>query len=344
MKYISHKKLENFCTSALAAKHVREDVRYHVTTSLIQTSLRGVDSHGVRLLPHYLRAIDAGRINPKPNYKFTETSITTWRLDADHTFGHAAGGEGMQKAISMAEKNGMCSIAIFNSTHFGAAAYFSLLAANKGMIGLSFTHADSLMLSYNGTRPFFGTNPICFTAPCDGEDPFCLDMATTQVNWNKIIEYRDNKKTMPHDWGVDINGLETIDPEKVAFLLSIGKYKGFGLAMMIEILCSILTGMPHGRNITQMYSDSLEKKRLLGHFFMAINIDCFENIGVFKKRLKKLMDEVRHEPSFNPNIPVKVPGDPEKEMYRIRVKKGIPIDDVTMQAFHEIANEINFDL
>jgi len=177
---VSHEVLKEFCKAALTKKNVRTDVIAHVSESLIQTSLRGVDSHGIRLLPHYLRAIDSGRINPKPSYNFTKTSNSTVKLDADHTFGHAAGAEGMLKAISLANKNGMGSIVVYNSTHFGAAAYFSLLAANQNMIGISFTHADSLMLSYFGKRAYFGTNPICFAAPCEGEEPFCLDMATSR--------------------------------------------------------------------------------------------------------------------------------------------------------------------
>lgn len=341
---VSHEVLKEFCEAALAKKNVKKDVIAHVSESLIQTSLRGVDSHGIRLLPHYLRAIDSGRINPKPSYNFTKTSNSTGKFDADHTFGHAAGAEGMLKAISLAKKNGMGSIVVYNSTHFGAAAYFSLLAANQNMIGISFTHADSLMLSYFGKRAFFGTNPICFAAPCEGEEPFCLDMATARVNRNKIIQYRDNGEKIPYGWGYDSNGIDTNDPEKVAFFASIGEYKGFGLSMTIDILCSLLSGMPYGRDICRMYDDPIEKKRLLGHFFMAINIDCFENVKVFRKRLKNMMDAVRNEPPMNPENKVRVPGDPEKENYKIRIKNGIPLDKVTVEAFNKIANDIGFEL
>jgi ureidoglycolate dehydrogenase (NAD+) len=308
---ISHDVLKEFCKAALANKNVRDDVIYHVSESLIQTSLRGVDSHGIRLLPHYLSAIDSGRINPKPNYNFIKTSNSTGKFDADHTFGHAAGAEAMLKAISMAGKNGVGSVVVYNSTHFGAAAYFSLLAANQNMMGLSFTHADSLMLSY--------------------------------FNRNKIIQYRYNGKKIPDCWGYDLIGIETNDPEKVAFLASIGNYKGFGLSMTIEILCSLLSGMPYGRDICRMYDDPIEKKRLLGHFFMAINIDCFENVKVFKKRLKNMMDVVRNEPPMNPENKVRVPGDPEKEKYTVRIKKGIPLDEITAQRFNKIANDIGFE-
>jgi ureidoglycolate dehydrogenase (NAD+) len=340
--FISHKTINEFCRRILAEKKVRKDVINHVSEALIQTSLRGVDSHGIRLLPHYLRALDSGRINPIPNYNFMRTSSATGKLDADHTFGHAAGSEGMLQAIALAKENGIGAVAVYNSTHFGAAAYFSLLAANQDMIGISFTHADSLMLSYNGKRPYFGTNPLCFAAPCEGEDPFCLDMATTTITWNKIIQRRATGEKIPEDWGCDSNGFVVAEPNKVVSLLPIGKYKGFGISMMIDILCSLLTGMPYGRGICRMYTDPIEKKRLLGHFFMAIDINCFEDITVFKKRLKMMMNEVRNEPPQNPKNKILVPGDPEKEAYAIRIKKGIPLDKVTMDVFKKLAGEIKF--
>jgi ureidoglycolate dehydrogenase (NAD+) len=341
---VSHEVLKAFCKTALSKKNVSKDVIEHVASSLIQTSLRGVDSHGIRLLPHYLRAVDSGRINPRPDYRFDLTASSAGKLDADHTFGHASGAEGMLKAISIAQKNGVGCVAVYNSTHFGAAAYFSLLAAEQDMIGVSFTHADSLMMSYFGKRAFFGTNPICFAAPCEGEGPFCLDMATTLANWNKIIQHKEKGIKLPLGWGYDSRGLETRDPEKVAYLSPIGGYKGFGLSMMIEVLCSTLTGMPFGRNLTKMFTDPIEKKRLLGHFFIALDINSFEEVKIFKKRLKEMMDAVRREPSLDPKNCVLVPGDPEKKNFNIRIMEGIPLDQKTYEELNQIADSLNIDV
>lgn len=339
--HIPHNVLNDFCISALAKKNVNEDVIDHVSGSLIQSSLRGVDSHGIRLLPHYLSAIDSGRINPKPDYAFIETSNSTGSLDADHTFGHAAGAEGMLKAISLAEKNGIGAVAVSNSTHFGAAAYFSLLATKQNMIGISFTHADSLMQTYLGKRSFFGTNPICVAVPCKGEEPFCLDMATSLVSWNKIIQYKENGKSIPDGWGYDSNGMETNDPEKVTSLVPIGNYKGFGLSMVVDIFCSLLSGMPYGRDICRMYADPIDKKRMLGHFFIAIDVKPFQDPDLFKDRLKTMMEAVRNEPPMDTDSKIMVPGDPEKITYDTRIKEGIPLDRTTFEAFHRIADELN---
>ena len=309
---IPHKTLERFCLQALKRIKVNERVARYVVDGLVQTSLRGVDSHGLRLFPHYVKAVEAGRINPKPKFKFKKTAGATGLLDADHTFGHAAGMVGMEHAIRLAQKSGIGAVSVCNSTHFGAAAIYSLLAAKKNMIGLSFTHADSLLLTYGGKRPFFGTNPICFTAPCAGEDPLCLDMATSVVTWNKIKQCKEKGQKIPSGIGADKKGKATQNVGQVASLLPIGGYKGFGLSMMIEVFCSLLSSMPFGRDIVSMYKAPIHKKRHLGHFFVAINISDFVNINVFKRRCKQMMDEVRREPKIFRRGVIMVSGDPEK--------------------------------
>lgn len=318
---------------------MRSDVAADVAAGLIQASLRGVDSHGVRLLPHYLRALKAGRLNADPTYRFERTAPGVGRLDGDHTFGHAAGAEGMRHAIELARQTGLGTVAVYNSSHFGAAAYFALMAAEQDMIGFSFTHGDSLILGTGGRRPFFGANTICFAAPCEGEDPFCVDMATSLVTWNKILQFREQGKTIPSSWGVDEQGNDTQDAQQVVALHPIGGYKGYALSMMVEVLCSLLTGMPFGRHIIRMYADPLEKKRQLGHFFMAFRIDSFISLEEFKLRMQQMMDEVRSEPAKDPTVPIQVPGDPEKRVAQQRTKDGIPLSQAEFEALSRISTE-----
>lgn len=338
---VPHNLLQDFCVAALQSRSVREDVLRHVVNSLVQTSLRGVDSHGIELLPHYLRAIDAGRINPCPNCGYQVTSAATGKLDADHTFGHAAGGEAMSRAIEMARSSGVGAVAVYNSTHFGAAAYFALQAAEQNMIGMSFTHSTPHMLTYGGVRPFFSTNPICFAAPCL-EEPFCLDMATTLATWNRLRAYRANNQRIPLTWGVDADGKPVTDPEQVVSLLPIGEYKGFGLSMMVDVLCSLLTGMPFGSDVSQMFSEPISSKRKLGHFFIALDIARFTNVDEFRNRLQAMMYAVRNEPAKDPAVPVMVPGDPEKKAYAVRHEMGIPLSIEAHKVFWSIAHSIGF--
>lgn len=333
-----------FCRRNLLAVGVDKPIAQDVASALTQASSRGVNSHGVRLLPHYLRAVEAGRLNPKPAVKFRKKSVSTGVLDADHTFGHAAGAQAMRHAVSMASECGCAVVTVKNSSHFGAAAFFALIAAQKNMIGLSFTHADSLLLSAGSKRAYFGTNPIAFAAPVEGEDPLCLDMATTKATWNKVLQMRGDKIPMPIDWAVDDQGCPVRDPSLARSLLPIGSYKGFGLSMMVEVLCSLLTGMPYGRKIVRMYSDPIAERRYLGHFFCAIKIADFVPLKQFKQRLKQMMDEVRREPAMNPDEPVMVPGDPEKKIEAQRRRWGIPLEEEELREFQHLSKTLNIPL
>lgn len=333
--------LARLATALLRSRNVRDDIAAHVVASLIQTSLRGVDSHGIELLPHYVRAVDSGRINASPEIRFAQTAAATGILDADHTFGHAAGALAMQHAMRLAREAGTGTVTVRESTHFGAAAYFALLAAAEGLIGLSFTHADSLMMTHAGTRPFFGTNPICFAAPCSREEPFCLDMATTIVSWNRITRHRDAAQPIDDSWAFDADAEPTTDASAARALAPIGTYKGFGLAMMIDVLCGVLSGMPFGRELTRMYADPIEQKRHLGHFFMAIDVERFVGLQAFTERLQSMMDMVRAEPAKDPAVSVMVPGDPEKRAFAIRSQSGIPLSAAGYERFRVLAASID---
>ncbi|MFH2033712.1 MAG: Ldh family oxidoreductase [Candidatus Margulisiibacteriota bacterium] len=311
--------------AALKKAQVRDDVAKWMVEGLIQASLRGIDSHGIRLLPHYLKGFEGGRLNKSPNYTFKKTGAAVGKLDGDHAPGHAAGAEGMQKAIELARQAGIGAVAVHNSSHFGAAAYYAFMAAEQDMIGMSFTNATAHVLPYGGVRPFFGNNPVCLVAPCEGEDPICFDMATTVATFNKVQQYKEQKKNIPIGWAVDKEGRDTEDPFNVESLLPIGAYKGFGLSMMVDILCSLLTGSPSGTEVTAMFDTDMGSKRYLGQFFIAISIAAFEDPVVFKKRLKKSMDDLRGEPKLTADNPVMAPGDPEKKWFSKRSKEGIPV-------------------
>lgn len=335
--------LEKFCSEAFEKIGVKKEVYHPVIEGLIETSLRGVDSHGVRLFSHYLKCTLSSRINKNPDFRFKQTSNGTCILDADDSYGITASKLAMEKAVELAKKNGVGVVSVINSTHFGAAAIYALMAAKKDMIGFAFTHTDSFVVPFGGKRPFLGTNAICFAAPCKGEEPFCLDMATSAASVNKIRMYREEKKELEPEWVVDKDGNPTTNPSAESYLVHFGGYKGYGVAMMVEILCSILTGMNFGPYITPMFSD-FDKKRKLGHFMMAIDISKFQDVKVFKERLKKLMDSARSQPHNKDVKGVMVANDPQKEAFRQRSKSGIPLSGPDYKSFTEIADLLHIKM
>ncbi len=337
--FLKAEQLRGAFHGVLTALSVDKTVAHHVVEGLVQTSLRGVDSHGIRLFPHYAKVVKAGRVNGHPKYQFHKGGNSVGRLDADHTYGHAAGAEAMKYVLDMAKQTGCGAVAVYNSSHFGAAAYCGLMAADKDMIGISLTHADALMLTTGGIRAFFGTNPICVTAPVEGEGPFCHDMATTTITWNKVKMHREKNLPLAHGLAADKRGESTTDPHAAESVMPIGGYKGFGLGMVVDIFCGLLSGMPFGREITSMYLTPLDQKRYLGQFYMALDISKFQDVKLFKSRLKKYMDEIRREPAKDPANPVMVPGDPEKKAFVERSKEGIPLSPYEFDAICETCRQ-----
>ena len=193
MKKIKYNNLLNFTYSIFKKVKLNEFSAKAVSLGICEASLRGVDSHGIKLFPHYVKSSTLGRKNSNPKFKFYKKFESAYLLDANNAFGLAAGAKAIDKGIEIAQKRDLydwCK----NSSHPGALASIRLRAAKKGFIAFAFTHADSLQLTYGGKDSFFGTNPICFVAPRYKQEPFCLDMATTQISWNKLLNYKRLKK------------------------------------------------------------------------------------------------------------------------------------------------------
>ena len=334
--------LKKFFEDSFEKLNIQKKIYQPVINGLIETSLRGVDSHGIRLFPHYIKEVLGGRINKNPNFKFAKKSVSTAILDADNTFGISASTLAMEKAIKIAKDTGVGVVTVINSGHFGAAGIYSLTAAKENMIGICCTNTEPLVIPPRGKKPFLGTNALAFACPCDNEDPYCLDMATSTTNLNKIRQYQEKGKPFEEGWAVDNEGNACVDPEKEVYLTHFGDYKGFGISMIVEILCSVLTGMDFGPDLNHMFSD-FKEKRHLGHFFLAIDISKFQDISKFKKRMKILSDRLRKEPSKNESEKIMVANDPEKEKFKLRTKTGIPISEIDLKNFEEIAKLLKLE-
>ncbi len=336
-------RLRIFAKEAFLKIGVVENVAEDTAYALWLTSLRGVDSHGVRLLPHYIASIEGGRINPNPTFTFQQTSSSTGRLDADHTLGHAAGMEAMRHAIQLAKEAGMGFVAVRNSSHCGAMATYGLEACAHNMIGFAYTHATARLKTPNATRPFLGTNPICFAAPMANEEPFCFDAAPTVFSFNKVKQYAELGKSLPPNVAADRNGNVTLDPALADQLLPIGDYKGYGLSLMVEILCGLLAGMPVGRDVSNMFGAPLAQKRYLGQFYGAMRIDVFEDVRRFKSRLQELVDDLRSDVRQDASVPILVAGDPEKIAKREREKNGIPLYPNELENLNSLAARLGME-
>ncbi len=331
MKIIDHSVLKTKSKDILKKFGADEFSAESVSKGLVETSLRGVDSHGIRLLPHYINALKNGRINGAPKFKTNNKYPALIGLDADNSFGHAAGFKSVEIGMKIAEEHGISAVSVLNSSHPGAMASFSLEAARNGFCSFSFTHADALIQSYGGKNPFFGTNPICFAAPRKNEEPFCLDMAPTFIPWNKILETKETNKLLENKVAVDSNGNPTNNPLDAKALIGIGNYKGFALAAMVEVLCSTMSGMPFGPHISSMYKSSIKEKRKLGQFYIFFKNDVNVDNEEFMNTLEKMTLEVRNQEPNHPGNKVQMPNDPQIKTSQERLKDGIPVMENVME-------------
>jgi len=213
-KRVQSDPLQAFCMELLVAAGLSESDAKVVAESLVESNLRGIDSHGVARLPHYLNRIGHGSVKARPDIRFERLSEATGRLDGDDGLGQLVMDRATREAIALAKQAGAGWVAVRNSSHCGALAYYGLQVAQAGMIGFVFTHVDPMVLPHGAREPFCGTNPICITAPGGDGQALCLDMATSVVPWNTIANAAMEGVAIPRGWAVDQQGHDTTDARK----------------------------------------------------------------------------------------------------------------------------------
>lgn len=336
-------RLSRFATDLLATHSVAREQAAVVADTLVQSNLRGVDSHGIARLPHYLRRLTKGSLNPQPQMQVARLGPAAARLDADHALGQLAMLRATDEAIELARASGAGWVAVRNSSHCGALAYYGLRIADAGMLGLVFTHVDPMVLPFGARAAFCGTNPVCIAAPRakSGADQLstgalCLDMATSKTSWNSVANAAQEHAPIPLGWAVDTVGRDTTTAEDVAALYPVGEYKGSGLGLMIDVLCAMLSGAPFGPDIPRMYGD-LSERRQLGGLVGAIDISRFVPLETFHARIADLIARWNALPASEPGGRVQFPGEPELRERERRLQTGIPLGVQLLAELNAIA-------
>lgn len=337
-------RVREFVALALETTGATHDCATAVADVLTDTSLRGVDSHGIRLLNHYVRVLRHGRINPSASPTFKQTGHATGVVDADDGFGHPASNFAIDEAMRLAANAGVAAVSVTHSSHFGAAGSYVLRATSKGFVALGMCNSDSFVLPHDGLKSFHGTNPLAFAAPVRNDHPFLLDMATSVIPWNRVQDLKDGGLELPPEVSVDALGQLTRDPEKSAALLPLGGigfgYKGAGLAAMIEILSAVVTGMPHCSRIQPMAGPEIATPRQLGHFFIVIDPTRFVSASIYDAAVGAYLSDLRSQPA-HADKSVLAPGDREWKIEKQRLEHGIPINEALRQQFHQLAESLH---
>ena len=335
---IAQEKLTAFAAACLEALGLNADDARLVAETLVAANLRGVDSHGIVRLPHYATRLRNGTVKPRPQFTLKRTGASTATLDGDAGMGQLVAARAMREAIALAAQSGIGAVSAYNSSHCGACAYFVELAVNAGMIGIALTHTDSIMIPPGMKRIFLGSNPIAFGAP-GAKQALIIDMSTTHVAWGKIIVARQDGKPIPPDWGIDGTGKPTTDASRVVGLAPTGGHKGYALALMVEILCAHLAGVPFARHVTKMYGE-LDKPRNLAHLMLAFDIARFGGASSFRSQLDLLVEEMRNEEPADAARPPLAPGDPERLCAERRARNGVPLGEAVLTELNALAVEL----
>ena len=314
-----------------------------VADGLMSASLRGVDSHGVARLATYVRNFDGGGFNPDPEMEVEALrGGNAFAVEADGGAGHCAGTLAMGMTIDRALDAGGISVAtVANSNHFGTAAYYTEMAADRDCIGIAMTNVGPDVVPFNGTRAYLGTNPISVSIPTDRDFHVTLDMATSAVAMGKIDHGTD--ETIPDHWGVDAAGEPTTDPDEVEALQPLGGPKGYGLAIVVDVLCGLLSGAGPSPSVGPLY-DRYDEPMDLGHFLGAIDLATFRDPDRFKAEMGAVVDDLKAIEPRGDASAVMLPGEIEHETSRRRSREGIPIDDVVWDEFEELAGWLDLPL
>ena len=355
--YVSWDLMEHFMIDTFVAYGVPKEDAKICTDVLLESDRRGIESHGCnRFKPIYLDRIDQGILYPTTQYEVVKETPTTLVVDAHDGMGMVASYKAMKTIIEKAKKNGMAMAAIRNSSHYGIAGYWTSMAVNEGLIGISGTNARPSIAPTFGVENMLGTNPLTFGLPTDEDFPFTLDCATSISQRGKIEYYARNGKDTPAGMVIGRDGSAMTDSPAIlkgltdgsaalAPLGGIGEdlagYKGYGYATVVEIFSAALQAGSFLKMCIDRDENGNKKPYHLGHFFIVIDPEAFCGLETFKKIAGEILRELRASEKAPGQTRIYTAGEKEHDVWLDRKDKGVPVGDAVQKEFIAIRDKKN---
>jgi L-2-hydroxycarboxylate dehydrogenase (NAD+) len=309
---------------------------------MTQADLTGADGHGVFRLPQYVRRLQAGGFNKRPDIRVEKTAPATALVDGDNGMGHLVMSRAADTAIALARDNGVAWVGVRRSNHAGPAGLYAEMPARHGMIGFYSAVANANhMAVWGGSELLLGTNPLAIGVP-SGEGPMILDMATTVVSYGTVKKYALQGLAMPEGWFVDRKTGEPItDPSRShdGVLLPIGGYKGSGLAIMLGLLGGVLNGAAFGRDVVDFNADDSSETNT-GHFIIVVDIARFVPLAQFTAEVDRHMNDLRHSQRLPGVDAIRLPGERRRECREERTRDGVPLPDALVAQLDKLTAEL----
>lgn len=336
-------KLSEIVRTIFKKEGLSEEDAAIMADNLLDANCRGMDSHGVLRVENYVKRIHTGGSVPNAEVKLIRETPVSAVLDGGDGLGAVVSTKAADLCRAKAEKNGIAAVAIRNSNHYGTSAYYCEKMAGKDMIAFSCSNVEPLMAPPGATRVAIGNNPFCMAAPCGKYGEIISDMATSQVAWGKVLNYRLLDKKLPGPWGIDENGNATDDPHAAKFLAPMGLHKGYGIAVLLEILSSLLSGGVFGDDINSMYGD-VDKPNKLSHFFLCMKVELFRDLDEFNADMERFY-EFLHSITTADGGRIIVPGELEAKNKKHNNSEGITVTEALAKELLEMAyDDFNGDI
>ena len=316
-----------------------------VASNLIEANLTGHDSHGIGMLPRYAESFLEGGLKPNTHVKTVLDSGALLRLDGGAGFGQVIGQEAMALGIERAREHGSCIVALGNAHHLGRIGAWAEQAAHAGLVSMHFVNVISrgIVAPFGGSDARFGTNPFCAGVPLSGREPVILDFATSIIAQGKTRVAMNKGELVPPDHLIDDRGRPTQEPRFTVVppfgaLLTFGAHKGYGLAVMAELLGGALAS-----GMTQRDNDSSKKRILNGMFSVLLDPAQLGDRAAFEQEALAFIDWVKASPPREGFDAVQVAGEPERARRQQRSAEGVPVDATTWQEILAGAHKLGVD-
>lgn len=326
MRRFSAAYLNEYCKKLMIADGIDPACAADVADMLIDAELTGVSTHGVSRLPIYLERVERGLVARGNEIRVLRESPSAIAVDAGNTLGAPSAKFAMTRCIEKARETGACFATVKNSNHFGAAAFYTRLAAAEGMIGFCCTNLTAKIAPYGSAEPFMGTDPICLAVPSEGY-PMVLDMTPSVVALGKLILAQKLGHEIPLGWALDREGKPTTDPAegRKGSLIPIGGPKGSGLALMVEVLCGVLTGAGTATHLHDLYA--FDAPQGVGHFLGAIDVSHFLDADAFRAGVSAMAAEVKALRRSEGVEEILLPGERSMRSAEEKRRNGIDVPD-----------------
>lgn len=342
--------LEAFCVDAMCRLGIREEDARLAAQIVVAADAWGVHTHGTRQLRNLLKNFPIGRLDGQATAEVVDEGPSWAMLDGHHALPYVTAHRAMEIAIEKARSTGIAYVGVMHTSHFGAAGYYANMAAQQGMIGLAMCNADPQMTIPGGRGKVLGTNPIAYAIPTGDENQSVLfDIATSAAAANKVIRAKLMGQPIPEGWLVDGDGLPTTDPSVFpgqGALMPMAAHKGYGFALLVEVLAGVLTGAAVTKEQPSWVPDipgDPPGNTNQGQAFFAINVGAMMPQALFNQRMGSLADYIHQTPLAKGTERIYLPGEMEWDRRGAALKDGIALPTDVVETLVGLAQDVSIE-